>query len=227
MTSTGAIIVAGGRGSRFGGDKLFASLGGIPVLERTLSIFEKDPRVSRVVLVLRADLVNADWGRRFQKLAAVVPGGRDRHGSVRAGFFAVEKTKPDIVLVHDAVRPLAGRDLIARVIDGALRWGAAAPVLPLEDTIKKVKGGRISGTLDREELGRVQTPQAFRREVLAAAMQQAGLDGFRGTDEASLVERMGGEVAAVAGEPRNLKITTPEDLIIAEALLETENGNRI
>jgi 2-C-methyl-D-erythritol 4-phosphate cytidylyltransferase len=214
------VIVAGGEGRRFGGAKQFALLGGRPLLERCVESFESHEAVGGIVLVLPDVRLGEGLARRFRKVSAVVAGGTLRQDSVRNGFGAVRGSGRDIVLIHDGARPLAGSALIGRVIDEAARSGAAVPVLPIEDTVKEVREEGILRTHDRSVLYRAQTPQGFFYEVLEEALAAADRDGFIGTDEASLVERMGRRVAAVAGDPRNIKITTPLDLGIAEALLE-------
>ncbi len=220
MSGTAAVIVAAGEGRRFGGPKQFALLGGRPLLERCVERFEGHGEIDAIVLVLPDVPSGEGLARRFRKVAAVVAGGVRRQDSVRNGFGAIRGSGRDVVLIHDGARPLAGSDLISRVIEEAARSGAAVPVLPLEDTVKEVREGGILGTHDRSVLYRAQTPQGFFYEVLEEAFAAADREGFVGTDEASLVERTGRRVAAVAGDPRNIKITTPLDLKIAEALLE-------
>jgi len=229
VSGAAAVIVAAGEGRRFGGPKQFALLGGRSILEHCVERFESHGAVETIVLVLPGlpsdgDLAGRDIGedlaRRFRKVAAVVAGGPRRQDSVRNGFGAVRGSGRDVVLIHDGARPLAGSDLIGRVIGEAARSGAAVPVMPLEDTVKEVREWGILGTHDRSVLYRAQTPQGFFYEVLEEALAAADREGFVGTDEASLVERTGRRVAAVAGDPRNIKITTPLDLKIAEALLE-------
>jgi 2-C-methyl-D-erythritol 4-phosphate cytidylyltransferase len=215
-----AVIVAAGEGRRFGGPKQFALLGGRPLLERCVESFDGHEAVGAIVLVLPDIQLGEGLGRPFRKIAAVVAGGVRRQDSVRNGFGAVQGSGRDVVLIHDGARPLAGSALIGRVIDETTRSGAAVPVLPMEDTVKEVREEGILGTHDRSVLYRAQTPQGFFYEVLEEAFAAADRDGFIGTDEAALVERTGRRVAAVAGDPRNIKITTPLDLRIAEALLE-------
>ena len=219
MSRVTAVIVAAGEGRRFGGAKQFVLLGGRPLVERSVAAFDGHPAVDAVVLVLPDAAGGADIAGRFRKVAAVVSGGPRRQDSVRNGFREVRGSGKDIVLVHDGARPLAAAELIGRVIEEAARSGAAVPLLPLEDTVKEVREYGILRTHDRSVLYRAQTPQGFRYEVLDEAMAAADRDGFLGTDEASLVERTGHRVAAVAGDPRNIKVTTPLDLRIAEALL--------
>lgn len=221
MKGAFAVIVAAGEGRRFGGPKQFARLGGRPLLELCIEAFAGHAAVGEIVLVLPDVPSGEALSRRFPKVAAVVAGGARRQDSVRNGFGAVRGNGRDIVLIHDGARPLAGSALIDRVVEEAARSGAAVPVLPLEDTVKEVREEGILATHDRSVLYRAQTPQGFFYEVLEEAFAAADRDGFVGTDEASLVERTGRRVAAVAGEPRNIKITTPLDLRIAEALLES------
>jgi len=215
-----AIIVAAGAGKRFGEMKQFAYLRAKPVLEWTLERFQAHPGVDSVVLVLPDEEDLKHYRMRYAKIVEIVRGGERRQDSVWQGFRILAAAAPEVVLVHDGARPLVSADLISRVIAAARAGGAAVPVLPIEDTIKEVTDGRVSGTVDRTLLARAQTPQGFRYDVLKKAMEAARRDRFYGTDEASLVERAGLPVTAVAGDPRNIKITTPVDIPIAEALLD-------
>lgn len=220
MTKVTAIIVAAGEGRRFGSAKPFALLGGETVLDRTVKEFEAHPEVDEIILVLRQEAIESTAVKRAGKVAAVVGGGVRRQDSVVHGIARLNCGPADIVLVHDGVRPLVGRDVISRVIAKARECGAAIPVVPVEDTIKETAGGVVVRTLERTRLHRAQTPQGFAREVLERALQRAREDGFYGTDESALVERTGHPVAVVSGDPRNIKITSPGDLKIAEAFLE-------
>ncbi|HUU38566.1 MAG TPA: 2-C-methyl-D-erythritol 4-phosphate cytidylyltransferase [Candidatus Desulfaltia sp.] len=220
MTKVTAIIVAAGEGRRFGSAKQFALLRGQPVLDHSLAEYEAHPEVDEIVLVLREEESGSEYRKRYGKVVAVVGGGARRQDSVARGFERVDCRPADIVLVHDGVRPLVGREVISRVIAKARECGAAIPVVPVDDTIKETAGGTVIRTLERRNLQRVQTPQGFAREVLERALQKAREDGFYGTDEAALVERTGHPVAVVAGDPRNIKITSPADVKIAEAFLE-------
>ena len=193
-----------------GADKLRALLRGEPVLAHTLRAFELCPAVHAIVLVGPATL------RRTPKVTQIVPGGARRQDSVRAGLEALDHTF-DVVAVHDGARPLLSPDLIARGIVLAREHGAAVPVLPLFDTIKRVDSeGRVQETPSRAELRAAQTPQSFRLELLRRAHAASDEDA---TDDAQLVERLGHPVLTYPGDRRNIKITTPEDLLIAEALL--------
>jgi 2-C-methyl-D-erythritol 4-phosphate cytidylyltransferase len=205
-----AIVVAGGGGSRFGAAKQFARLGGATVLDRAVGVSSE--QAEGVVVALPPD---AQWSAPSGVLR--VDGGATRSDSVRAGLACVP-TDVDIVVVHDAARPLASRALFAAVIN-AVREGAdgAIPALPIVDTVKRLDGTRVIETVSRDELVVVQTPQAFRAEIL----RKAHADAAVGTDDAALVEAAGGTVVAVPGDVRNLKLTVAADLELAQALLDT------
>jgi 2-C-methyl-D-erythritol 4-phosphate cytidylyltransferase len=220
MSEVTAIIVAAGEGRRFGFSKQFALLGGKSVLDRCLEVFEAHKKVAAIVLVLKDVSLKREYLKRFRKIVAVAKGGKRRQDSVLSGFRQIVPEKAEIVLVHDGVRSLVSEDLIDRVIEATWKAGAAVPAIPVEDTIKLVEGDEVSRTLDREKLFRVQTPQGFSYPVLKAALEKAREENFYGTDEASLAERIGQKVFIVQGDPKNIKITAPEDLRVAEALLE-------
>jgi 2-C-methyl-D-erythritol 4-phosphate cytidylyltransferase len=220
MRRVSAIIVAAGKGKRFGSSKQFALLKGKSVLDWCLEKFEANKSVAEIILVLRDENLRGKYLGRYHKIAAVARGGERRQDSVLSGLRRIDPEKADIVLVHDGVRPLVEQDLINRVIAAAQEKGAAVPAIPIEETIKLIEKQEVRQTLDREKLFRIQTPQGFTYGILKHALDKAREDNFYGTDEASLVERTGKRVAIVAGEPKNIKITTREDLKIAEALLE-------
>jgi 2-C-methyl-D-erythritol 4-phosphate cytidylyltransferase len=220
VNRTSAIIVAAGAGKRFGEMKQFAYLRAKPVLEWTLERFEAHPEVDALVLVLPDEQDLKHYRLRYTKIVDIVRGGEKRQDSVWQGFRLLSAAAPEVVLVHDGARPLVSADLISRVIAAAHASGAAVPVLAIEDTIKEVRDGRIAGTVDRTFLARAQTPQGFRYDILKKALEGARHERFWGTDEAALAERAGIPVTAVAGDPRNIKITTPIDIPIAEALLD-------
>jgi 2-C-methyl-D-erythritol 4-phosphate cytidylyltransferase len=220
MNKVTAIVVAAGEGQRFGAPKQFAPLREKPVLEWCLGCFDTHVQVAEIVLVLMSDIEKDEYMRRFPKIVAVVTGGKQRQDSVMAGFNQIDPRETDFVLIHDGVRPLVDHALLSRVIAAARKNGAAVPVIAIEDTVKAVEGDKILRTVDREKLRRVQTPQGFSYPILKAALDQAREDGTYSADEAALVERMGGEVVIVEGDPRNIKITSPEDIRIAEVLLE-------
>jgi len=204
-----AVVVAAGSGRRFGGLKQYEQIGGRTVLDR--SVAAARAAADGVVVVLAAENVAAVPGAD-----AVVSGGATRSASVRAGLEAVPSDAA-IIVVHDAARPLAGPSLWASVIE-AVRSGADAAIcaVPVTDTLKRVHGGVVAGTVDRDGLVAVQTPQAFR----AAALREAHAGGGDATDDAALVEAAGGRVVVVEGSPANVKITRREDLVVAEALAE-------
>jgi len=214
-----AIIVAAGAGTRFGQPKQFAYLEGKPVLEWTLEAFEAHEEIGAIILVLPDESDRKHYQMRYGKITEVVRGGEKRQDSVWQGFRLLDPASAELVLVHDGARPLVDGALISRVIAEARASGAAVPVLPLDDTLKEVHEGRVVGTADRARVVRVQTPQGFQYPVLKRALDAARHDRFYGTDEATLVERIGLPVRAVRGDERNIKITTPLDIKIAEALL--------
>ncbi|MCK4336890.1 MAG: 2-C-methyl-D-erythritol 4-phosphate cytidylyltransferase [Candidatus Aminicenantes bacterium] len=220
MNKANVIVVAAGEGQRFGFTKQTAVLKGKTVLEWCLEAFEQSRSISRVILVLRRDMRGDFFKTQFSKISDVVVGGEKRQDSVTAGFQKIEPGGAEIVLVHDGVRPLVGEDLIIRVIEAAKKFGAAVPAIPIRDTIKRSDGRWILRTEDRSMLYRTQTPQGFQFEILEKALRTAREQSLDGTDEASLVENMGIQVSLVPGDPENIKITTPLDLKIIEALLE-------
>ena len=203
------IVVAAGRGDRFGAPKQFCELAGMRVVDHALRSLT--PACAGVVLVLPSGV---EW--EGAPVAAAVAGGDTRSDSVRAGLDAVPETAA-VVVVHDAARPLATRALFDAVIDAVQRGAdAAIPGLPVTDTVKRVDGTHAVETVDRAHLVTVQTPQAFRADVLRR-VHSAGGDA---TDDAAFVEASGGTVVVVPGESRNIKITDPTDLLIAAALLD-------
>lgn len=220
MDRVTAIIVAAGEGKRFGLAKQFAPLKGKTVLDWCLERFERHDAVGDIILVLGEVGEIQEYRRRYKKVASVVCGGERRQDSVYSGLSCVDEKETELVLVHDGARPLVGQDLIGRVIKAAGEKGAVVPVIPVDDTIKRVDGERIIQTEDRTLLFRSQTPQGFSCFLLKEAFIRAREEGFYGTDEASLVERMGKEVFIVQGDPKNIKITTQDDLRVAEALIE-------
>jgi len=220
MTSVAALIVAAGASKRFGQPKQFAYLKGKPVLEWTLERFQAHPGVGQIILVLPDESDRKHYETRYEKITSVVRGGERRQDSVWQGFRLLDATRTKMVLVHDGARPLVGAELISRVIAETERVGAVVPVIPIVDTLKETDEGRVVRTVDRARLVRAQTPQGFLYPVLKAALEAARADRFYGTDEAGLVERTGGVVQAIEGELRNIKITTPIDILLAEALVD-------
>jgi 2-C-methyl-D-erythritol 4-phosphate cytidylyltransferase len=220
VSQASAIVVAAGAGKRFGEMKQFAYLRGKPVLEWTLEAFQGHGEVDAVVLVLPDEQDLKHYRMRYPKIVDIVRGGERRQDSVWQGFRLLDAATAEVVLVHDGARPFVSPGLISRVIAAARADGAAVPALPLEDTVKEVREGRVVRTADRTLLARTQTPQGFLYTVLKKALYQARRDRFYGTDEAMLAERAGIPVSVVEGDPRNIKITTLVDLKIAEGLLD-------
>ena len=218
---TTAIIVAAGAGSRFKSDtpKQFLEINGKPVIVHTLERFQAAPSIDSIVLVLSEGQANAFDAEAVSKLEKVVAGGETRAHSVLNGLNAVN-ADTEIVAVHDGARPLVTVEEIEATIAKAKETGAACLTAPVTDTIKSVRGGEIAATLDREKLRRALTPQAFKIKVLRTAFEGVDLNDSV-TDECYLVEKLGHPIATVEGSPRNIKITHPEDLILAEALLKS------
>lgn len=222
-----AIIVAAGKSSRMGGDKnkLYIDVNGIPVIARTLRVFEECSAVDEVVLVVNAN--DMDLCReaivekyRFDKVKHIVAGGTSRQESVRNGLNVLGGAT-GIVIVHDGARPFVTCEQIKGSILASSEYGAAIVAVPVKDTIKVLDSqGFVSYTPGRDKLISVQTPQAFRYDLIIKAHEQAEKDGVTGTDDAVLVERLGHKVGIVEGSYDNIKITTPEDLIIAEKIFK-------
>ena len=224
--STFALIVAAGRGTRFGGSlpKQYLALGGATLLRHAVAAFAAHPGVAGVLVAIRPE-DQALFDRTLAGLAVLppVPGGAERQDSVRLGLEALATHKPDRVLIHDGARPFPGAALIDRVIDGLDQAPAAIPGLPLGDTIKRVEHGHIAETVDRSQLWRVQTPQGFHFDAILAAHRQMAGRAF--TDDAAVAEAAGIAPLIVAGSEENLKVTTAEDLAAAERLLAARQGD--
>ena len=224
LKTCGAVIVAAGSASRMGGiDKVMADLGGEPMILRTVRAFQNCDAIASIVIVTREDLIQPIAGlcRDMKKVVAVVAGGGSRQESVHLGLNALPKgTK--LAAVHDGARPLISWQIIDRVVRAANTYDAAAPAIPVKDTIKVVSGGLVKETPDRSALMAVQTPQVFDFDLLRGALKKAETDGASVTDDCSAVERTGMKIKIVEGDERNLKVTTPMDLKIAELLLEEE-----
>ena len=218
----GAVIVAAGSASRMKGiDKIMTDLGGMPVIARTVKAFQECDCISEIVIVTREDLIPAVTAAclGMEKVTAVVAGGDSRQESVNNGLNALSD-KVKLAAIQDGARPFATWQMIDRVVRAANTYGAAAPAIPVKDTIKVVNGGVVTGTPERKTLNAVQTPQVFDKDLLRAALKKAKEDGAEVTDDCSAVERMGMSVKIVEGNERNIKITTPMDLKIAMLILE-------
>ncbi len=225
------------RGKKPPASKQFVELGGVPILIHTLRKFLRAPQVAEIFLALRkaeADQFKPQREKELKSAAGkkvqIVEGGEHRQQSVANAMAKVKAAADDIILVHDAVRPFVDNDIIASVIAGAQKHGAVICGVPAVDTIKQVdrtaEGAIVASTIPRERVVQAQTPQGFRYEVLKKAFDEAQAEGFLGTDEASLVERMGHDVAVVMGSPKNIKITTPDDLELAEFFVSQEDRRR-
>lgn len=222
LKSCGAVIVAAGSASRMGGiDKVMAPLGDQPMIVRTVEAFQNSEVIKEIVVVTRDDLLApiSELCRHCDKLKAVVVGGASRQESVHLGLNALSKGIK-LAAIHDGARPLVSWQVIDRVVRAANTYGAAAPAIAVKDTIKVVEGGVVKQTPERKTLQAVQTPQVFDFDILRGALKKAADDKAQVTDDCSAVERMGLTVKIVEGEERNLKITTPLDLKIAQLLLE-------
>jgi len=222
-----ALIPAAGQGKRMGAEKpkAFLPLGDRPILAHTLQKFEDCPQVDEVLPLLPPG-EGMEWAgeaiRRFglRKVSRVLPGGDERQDSVYRGLQAL-RGKADWVIIHDGVRPFISLELIQQVLAETRRWKAVLVALPAGETVKEGSPeNEVVRTLDRSRLWMVQTPQAFQYPLVLRAHEEARREGFRGTDDASLVERLGIPVKILRGSRFNFKITTPEDLVLAEALLK-------
>ena len=222
LKTCGAVIVAAGNASRMGGiDKVMAQLKGEPMIARTVRTFQNCDAISEIVIVTRPDLIVPISGlcREMPKVKAVVAGGKSRQESVHLGLNALSD-KVKLAAIQDGARPLITWQVIDRVVRAANSYGAAIPCVPVKDTIKIGDGGVVKSTPDRATLFAAQTPQVFDFDLLRGALKKAELEEFSVTDDASTVEHLGMKVKIVDGDERNIKVTTPMDLKIAEMLLE-------
>ncbi|WP_153125812.1 2-C-methyl-D-erythritol 4-phosphate cytidylyltransferase [Peribacillus tepidiphilus] len=220
------VIPAAGQGKRMktGRNKLFLELSGTPLIIYTLQVFDRDPQCKKMILAINPAeeeiFTSLLQSYSIHKPIVFVSGGAERQHSVYNGLKEIQNT--EIVLVHDGARPFVQADLLTKLIKTAVERGSAIPAVPVKDTVKKAKGTTVVETVERSCLWAVQTPQAFRVSVLRKAHEKAAEEGFLGTDDASLVERINEEVVIVEGDYHNIKITTPEDLLFAEAILQKQ-----
>ena len=224
LKKCGAVIVAAGSASRMGGiDKIMAPLDGEPMIVRTVRAFQECDAITEIVVVTREDLILpvTELCGGFDKVRAVASGGKSRQESVSRGLGMLSG-KMKLAAVHDGARPLITWQVIDRTVRAAHSYGAAAPAVPVKDTIKTVQGGLVETTPDRNTLRAIQTPQVFDIDLLRGALKKAETDGAQVTDDCSAVERMGMKIKIVEGDEGNLKITTPMDLKIAQMLLEEQ-----
>ena len=228
MTGTSAIIPAAGKGRRFGRDfnKVFAEVAGKPIIAHTLSVFQTSPLIDEIILVCgKEDLASClEIVERFglDKVSAVVEGGERRQQSVRIGLL---HTRPDaeIIVIHDGARPLVTESIIRESVSAARLYGAAIAASPVTDTVKSADAESfVTATLRREELYAVQTPQSFRRSLIVDAHEKAVTAGVDATDDAALVELIGGRVKITPGSPENIKVTQPQDIEYVNSKLSRE-----
>jgi 2-C-methyl-D-erythritol 4-phosphate cytidylyltransferase len=222
-----ALIPAAGMGKRMGAgtNKQYLLLDGIPILAHTIRVFEQSPFVSGIYVIspeaeipFCRDEVVERFG--FSKVRAIVAGGAERQHSVFNGLSAMtDAASDDVVLIHDGVRPFVATEIIRKAAEAAGECGGAVVAVPVKDTVKVAREGMIESTPPRETLWLAQTPQAFRYGIIKTAHESAAAEGFLGTDDASLLERQGWKLRIVMGDYRNIKITTPEDLVLAQAFL--------
>lgn len=222
-----AVIVAAGSSRRMGGEnKLLLEIDGVPVLARTLSAFQKCAAIRDIVLVCREQdiMPYTELAKAFSidKLCTVTRGGETRTESVLAGITAAPENAV-LVAVHDGARPLVSEAVITEAVTTAAEYGAAAPVVPVKDSIKRIEDGNIAADVARNTLAAVQTPQVFRKDLLRRALISAAERGYSFTDDCAAVESLGTIVKATHGSYQNIKITTPEDILVAEALLTRED----
>jgi 2-C-methyl-D-erythritol 4-phosphate cytidylyltransferase len=223
-----ALVPAAGMGKRMGAsvNKQYLQLGGLPILAHTLKIFQNAPFVDDIYPISPADEIDycreqvvARYG--LTKVRQVVTGGKERQNSVLNGLRAIDgSAEDDIIIIHDGVRPFVPESVVQRSVVVAREHDGALVAVPVKDTVKVVDGGFVTATPLRETLWLAQTPQTFRYGIIRAAHEIADAEGFLGTDDASLVERLGDRVHIVIGDYRNIKITTPEDMILGEAFLQ-------
>ena len=219
------VVVAAGASSRMGEDKIMRELGGIPVIVHTLLAFERVPEVDEIVVVTREELVAdvAALCRGFQisKASKVIRGGDTRLQSARMGTLEVHRDA-QLIAIHDGARPFVTGEVISAAIQKGALTGAAAPAIPVKDTVKVASDGLVERTLDRGKLYAVQAPQVFEASLIRAALQKALEDGVALTDDCAAVERLGMRVSLTPGDERNIKLTTPADLLWGEVLLDGE-----
>lgn len=221
-----ALIPAAGMGSRMGAaiNKQYLLLDGKPILAHTLELFQQAGFIDEILVVVPAEEIEycrihvvEKYG--IEKVRQIIAGGAERQNSVLNGLRALDCDDDDVVLIHDGVRPFVPLSVVQHSIDMAREHDGALVAVPVKDTVKIVKNAFVTATPARNSLWLAQTPQSFRYKIIRAAHERAEAEGFSGTDDASLLERIGQKVHVVIGDYRNIKITTPEDLILAQAFL--------
>ena len=216
-----AVVVAAGSSRRMGEDKLFLTLGGRPVLALTLSALQRSPDIHEIILVTTPERVQdaekLRLGYRLDKLSKVVFGGETRMQSALNGVLAADE-RAELICIHDGARPFVTERVISEVLRAARLHLAAAPALPVKDTVKIARNGEAEATPDRATLFAIQTPQAFRAELIKAALTNALEEKLNCTDDCAAAEAIGARVRLTEGDEENIKLTTPQDLILAEAI---------
>lgn len=226
-----AVVVAAGSARRMEGiDKVLTPLGELPVLVHTLRVFQQCPDIAEIIVVTREDLM-VEVGSICQdfaltKVRKVIKGGKERIHSVQAGLSEVREDA-ELIAIHDGARPLLPPDVLEEVLHRAAQTGAAAPAVPITDTVKRSENGLAVETVDRSTLFAVQTPQVFQADLIRAAVQKALEDGEVLTDDCAAVERLGMKVSLTRGSRENLKLTTPFDLIVGEAILDARERGEL
>ena len=226
------LVPAAGMGRRMGGDlsKQFLDLAGRPILAHTLSLFDRHPLIEHIYPIVPPHEISFCHQQiigpfNFTKVRRIVAGGAQRQDSVHNGLQALVEDGLDqperVILIHDGVRPLFNTGLLEELTRIIVAQGACVVGVPVKDTIKEVIGGLISGTPERNRLWQAQTPQGFQFQLIREAFRRAEMEGFAGTDDASLLEWMGQPVAILQGDYHNIKVTTPDDLVVATALLDS------
>lgn len=231
--SCSAVIVAAGSSQRMGSDKIMMKLGAMPVLARTVLAFENNEYVDEIIIVTKTEkleeIADMCFKNGLHKVKQVVSGGATRMESALAGVSAC-RHGAELIAIHDGARPLVSQELITRTIEAAKAYRAAVPAVASTDTLKVVdERGFITGTLDRSVTRRVQTPQVFEADLIKGALTKAVEKNLALTDDCSAMDMMGVKTITVEGEPTNIKITTPEDMVTAKAIVEDRgdwNANR-
>ncbi len=224
------IIVGAGASTRMKGvNKLLLKINGETVIEKSIDAFQKIPSVERIVLVSSESNFSFfnEIADNYSKIFDVVKGGKERQDSVYNGLKALEKTEDSVVMIHDGARPFISREVIEKVEKECDAYGAAVVAVKAKNTIKQVKDGFVEKTLDRSVLWEMQTPQAIKKSIALKAFDTAFKEGFYGTDDVQLVDRIGGRVRIVEGSYDNIKITTPEDIKIAEIISSEIRKNAV
>lgn len=225
-----AIVLAAGQGKRMnaGYNKQLIKLNGTPLIIHSLQLFETDNECSEIILVVsaneREDMKKLLENYNVKKVRNLVIGGVERQDSVYAGLSAIDDK--GIVLIHDGARPFVKQDVIQSIVEEAEKTGSAIAAVPVKDTIKRMAGNFIEKTVERTDLWAAQTPQGFQYDLILEAHQDAKEYGYNGTDDASLVERLGKPVSIVESDYLNLKLTTEEDLLFAETILKAKENKR-